>query len=168
MFYKKLIIMIKTWQKTALKQENIKLDENQLNLLDLAKKQTLLVAITSMSTIIFWVLQFMFQYGYFCILCDSIINISCIFLSLGYTSNYYSKCKCDKLSDKSCGCVERYVISKVNNKRSDPEIKQWNNSYNTIVSTSFSFSICIYRFYVIPIYTIYYIILYFRTLFEHV
>ena len=77
-----------------------------------------------MSTIIFWGLQFVFQYGHSSIICDANINISCLFLSLGYTSNYYEKLKCDNLSDKLCGCVERYAISKLIHKANANAIKQ--------------------------------------------
>ena len=77
------------------------------------KKQTLLVGIICFSTVIFWGTRAIFMRGYFTGISDGIINISCVFVSKTYTGNYYKKLKCDKLSDKLCGCVEKYAISKL-------------------------------------------------------
>ena len=88
-------------------------DEYQLQLLGVIKKQTLMVGIICLSTITFWGIHSLYLYGYVCLMCDAIINISCIFLSLVFTKDYYVKLGCERLSEKCCGCVERYAISKV-------------------------------------------------------
>ena len=100
------------------------MDEDSLSLLDLAKKQTLLYGIIWSSSILNWALNPILCYGYFCFVWDANTNISCIFLSLGYTKDFYSKLKCDKFSEKLCGCVERYVISKLDNKENATAMKQ--------------------------------------------
>ena len=88
-------------------------DEYQLALLGVIKKQTLLVGIICLSTITFWGIHSLFLYGYFCLICDAVVNISCIFLSLVFTKDFYERLGCERLSDKCCGCVERYAIVKV-------------------------------------------------------
>lgn len=92
---------------------HIVFDEYQLKLLNVIKKQTLMVGIICLSTITFWGIHSVFLYGYVCLICDAIINISCIFLSLVFNKDYYDKIGCDGLSNRCCGCVERYAISKV-------------------------------------------------------
>ena len=127
MFFKKLIMVIQSRKQDisklvdrnndaadyVSKQPEIILDEHQLELLNFIKKQTLLVGVICMSTVIFWGIRGIFLYGYFSTICDGVVNISCIFLSLGYTNNYYEKLRCNKLSDRLCGCVERYAIYKL-------------------------------------------------------
>ena len=121
--------MLKTTLRWIL-HPKIKLDEHQSILLTVTKKQTLLVGIVCFSTVMFWSLFAILVYCVFCAICDAIVNILCIFLSLGYTTSYCEKLICNKLSNKLYGCVERYAISKLIDKanamkQTEPEMKTW-------------------------------------------
>ena len=83
---------------------------DELRYYNLIRKQSVLTGIVSISSLLFWGIQTITNMGSLFFLIDIIINVSCVYLSVTWSKQYYNKC-CSKLECCCCCCEDVKLFS---------------------------------------------------------
>lgn len=83
---------------------------DELRFYNLIRKQSVLTGVVSISSCTFWVLQLLFDKGSIFFLTDIIVNVTCVYLSVTWSKQYYNKF-CSKLECCCCCCEDVKLFS---------------------------------------------------------
>ena len=93
------------------------INDNNLPIIHVMKKQTLLVGISTTSTISCWLIAYNVPYTVYLWVSDYFITEVCVFLSVASFEMYYKMMGCSFCEEKCCSCIDNIIASKLNAKK---------------------------------------------------
>ena len=97
--------------------------ENNLPIIHVMKKQTLLVGIATTSTIVLWLITFNVPWILTAFITDFYITALCIFLSFGSFEKYYEMIGCHICERRCCKCIDNVINARLNVNRMESQIE---------------------------------------------